>query len=41
MKCIGQIVRGDRDTGKIEIKDNEIILGKSQYRKELEVIDLD
>lgn len=41
MKCIGQIVRGDRDMGKVELKDNEIILGKSQYRKELEVINLD
>jgi len=41
MKCIGQIVRGDRDMGKVELKDNEIILGESQYRKKMEVIHLD
>lgn len=41
MKCIGQIVRGDRDIGKIEIKNDEIILGESKYRTKLEVIKLD
>ena len=41
MTCIGQIVRGDRDIGKIELKNNEIILGESQYRTKLEVIKLD
>jgi hypothetical protein len=41
MKCIGQIVRGDRDVGTIELENNKLKLGKSQYRKKLEVINLD
>lgn len=41
MKCVGQIVRGDRDIGKIELKDDQLILGESQYRKKSEVIRLD
>ncbi len=41
MKFIGQIVRGDRDVGKVELKNNEILLGESQYRKKMEVIHLD
>jgi hypothetical protein len=41
MKFIGQIIRGDRDVGKVELKDNEIFLGESQYRKKMEVIHLD
>lgn len=41
MKCIGQIVRGDRDIGKVQLKNNEILLGESQYRNKLEVISLD
>ena len=41
MKFIGQIIRGDRDVGKVELKDNEILLGESQYRKKMEVIHLD
>ncbi len=41
MKCIGQIVRGDRDVGALELKNNKLILGESQYRKQAEVISLD
>ncbi|MCK5392493.1 MAG: hypothetical protein KAJ31_08695 [Deltaproteobacteria bacterium] len=41
MKCIGQINRGDRDIGTIELKNNKLILGESQYRKKSEVISLD
>jgi len=41
MKCIGQVDRGDRDVGKIELKKNNLILGVSQYRKKSEVINLD
>lgn len=41
LKCIGQIVRGDRDVGSIELKNDKLILGESQYRKESEVIKLD
>lgn len=41
MKCIGQIDRGDRDIGSIEVINNNLILGKSQYRKKVEVINLD
>ena len=41
LKCIGQIIRGDRDMGTIELKDNKLILGESQYRKESEVIRID
>jgi len=40
MKCIGQIVRGDRDVGTIELKKDKLVLGKSQYRKKSEVINL-
>lgn len=41
MKCIGQIVRGDRDIGTLELKNDKLILGESQYRKDLDVISLD
>ena len=41
LKCIGQIVRGDRDVGSIELKNNKLILGESQYRKESEAISFD
>ena len=41
LKCIGQIERGDRDIGSIELINNNIILGESQYRKKVEVISLD
>ncbi len=41
MKCIGQIVRGDRDIGSIELINNNLVLGESQYRKKVEVISLD
>jgi len=41
MKCIGQIDRGDRDAGTIELKNNKLILGESQYREKAEVISLD
>lgn len=41
MKCIGQIVRGDRDIGSIELINNNLVLGESQYRKKAEVISLD
>jgi len=41
MKCIGQINRGDRDIGSIELKDNKLILGESQYRQKSEVISFD
>jgi len=41
MKCIGQIQRGDRDIGSIELINNNLVLGKSQYRKKVEVISLD
>lgn len=41
MKCIGQIVRGDRDIGSIELINNNLVLGESQYRKKMEVISLD
>ncbi len=40
MKCIGQIDRGDRDKGTIELKEDKLILGESQYRKKSEVINL-
>ena len=40
MSCTGQITRGDRDTGTVTLKDNELILGKSQYRDKEEVIEL-
>jgi len=41
MKCVGQIVRGDRDVGTIELKKDKLVLGESQYRKKVEVINLD
>jgi len=41
MKCIGQIDRGDRDIGSIELINNNLVLGESQYRKKAEVISLD
>ncbi len=41
MSCTGQITRGDRDTGKIELKGNKLVLGASQYREKEEVIPLD
>jgi len=41
MKCIGQIDRGDRDVGTIELKNDKLILGKSQYREKSEVLSLD
>jgi hypothetical protein len=41
MKCLGQIVRGDRDVGTIELKKDKLVLGESQYRKKSEVINLD
>lgn len=41
MKCIGQIDRGDRDIGSIELINNNLVLGESQYRKKVEVISLD
>ncbi|MEM7009518.1 MAG: hypothetical protein AAF462_10330 [Thermodesulfobacteriota bacterium] len=41
LKCIGQIVRGDRDIGSIELRDDKLILGDSQYRNKMEVISFD
>ncbi len=41
MKCIGQIDRGDRDIGSLELTNNNLVLGESQYRKKVEVINLD
>ena len=41
LKNIGQIVRGDRDIGSLELKNDMLILGESQYRKKSEVIKLD
>lgn len=41
LKSVGQIVRGDRDLGTIELKNDKLILGESQYRKKSEVISLD
>lgn len=40
MKCMGQIVRGDRDDGSILLEDGKLILGESQYRKKSEIISL-
>jgi len=41
MSCVGQITRGDRDSGTVTLKEGKLILGKSQYRDKDEVIDLD
>ena len=41
MTCIGQITLGDRDTGKVALKGNQLILGPSQYRDKEEAINLD
>ena len=41
MKCVGQIDRDDRDIGSIELINNNLVLGESQYRKKVEVISLD
>ncbi len=38
--CIGQITLGDRDTGKVTLKENKLILGPSQYREKAVTIDL-
>lgn len=41
MTCTGQVTRGDRDKGSVELKGNKLILGASQYREKEEVISLD
>jgi hypothetical protein len=41
MSCVGQITRGDRDSGTVTLKEGKLILGKSQYRDKDEVIELD
>lgn len=41
MTCGGQIPRGDKDTGSVELKGDKLILGASQYREKEEVIQLD
>lgn len=38
--CIGQITLGDRDSGKITLKDDKLTLGPSQYREKAITIDL-
>ena len=40
MKGVGQIIRGDRDSGLVELNGDKLILGKSQYRDKRVVIDL-
>jgi len=41
LECVGQIVRGDRDTGSVVLKGDNLILGKSQYRKNPEIYNLE
>lgn len=41
MSCTGQITRGDRDSGTVMLKGNELTLGVSQYRNKNEVITLE
>lgn len=41
MTCIGQITLGDRDSGKVTLKGDQLILGPSQYRENAVTIDLD
>lgn len=41
MTCTGQIALGDRDTGDVALKGNQLILGPSQYRDKAEAIDLE
>jgi len=40
LECVGQIVRGDRDTGSVVLNGDKLILGKSQYREKPEVYNL-
>ncbi|MDA2920354.1 hypothetical protein MYX76_12835 [Desulfobacterota bacterium AH_259_B03_O07] len=40
MKGVGQIIRGDRDSGSVELNGDKLILGKSQYREKRVIIDL-
>jgi hypothetical protein len=41
MTCVGQITLGDRDTGKVSLEGNRLILSPSQYREKAVTIDLD
>lgn len=41
MTCAGQITIGDRDRGAIYLSRNQLIIGPSQYRNKVEVINLD
>ena len=38
--CVGQLTLGDRDSGKVTLEGNKLMLGASQYREKEVVIDL-
>ena len=40
LKCVGQIVVGDRDDGTVELKGDTLTLGKSRYREKAAVYKL-
>lgn len=40
MRCLGQVIHGDRDDGRIELRGDYLLLGKSRYRNQDTFIDL-